>query len=366
LHSRTTEWISPTGLPPIFTTKFGKAAPAILVDFPNPPHNRRSIRKPESDEPGMIHPRSATIGLLLLALLTAACTPAPGAPVAAPTSRPSPTSEPSATRTAAITLTITPLPTTTLLEYPNILLPGIDRLQEIFRTGDQGGMRRGVFSKVGDSITANGFFLVPFGLGDYSLGEYAYLQDVIRFYLTENAGEANSFVHDSFAARTSWRAEHVLDPAKTRAPCPAGESPLACEFRIVQPAVTVIMLGTNDVMAGTGIGNYEETLRKIILFSLNRGSIPILTTLPVLTGKDADPYNTVIRDLAARWEIPLIDLSAALAALPHQGVGPDGIHLSWVEPAIFEAPYLRHGLTVRNLLTLQALNAVGRSFPPDA
>lgn len=316
----------------------------------------------------MIHPRAAILWLLLLALLPAACapaTPSPSAPTAAPTTRPSPTPEPTATPTATITLADTAFPTPALPDYPNILLPGIDRLQEVFRTGAQGGIRRGVFSKVGDSITANGLYLVPFGIGNYSLGEHTYLQDVIQFYLTEHAGEANSFAHDSFAARTSWRAKHVLDPAKARSPCEAGESPLACEFRIVQPAVAVIMLGTNDVMAGTGIGNYRETMRKIIIFSLNRGIIPMLTTLPILTGKDAGPYNAVIRDLAARWEIPLIDLSAALAALPNSGVGPDGIHLSWIEPAIFEAPYLQHGMTVRNLMTLQALDAVWRSFPPS-
>ena len=116
-------------------------------------------------------------------------------------------------------------------------------------------------------------------------------------------------------------------------------------------------------MASTG--NYRETMRRIVQFSLDRGILPILTTLPVLAGKDVEPYNAAIRGLALEREIPLIDLSAALAALPNQGLAPDGIHLSWVEPAVFEPQYLRHGMTVRNLLTLQALDAVWRSYPPD-
>jgi hypothetical protein len=80
-------------------------------------------------------------------------------------------------------------------------------------------------------------------------------------------------------------------------------------------------------------------------------------------GKDIAPYNAVIRGLAERWEIPLIDVSAELAGLPNGGVGLEGIHLSRVESAVFEAPYLKHGMTVRNLLTLQARDSVWRSFP---
>jgi hypothetical protein len=224
-------------------------------------------------------------------------------------------------------------------------------------------MRADVFSKIGDSITANGMFLVPFGTGDYSLGGYGFLQEVIDFYSRETARTANSFANDSLAARTSWRAEHVLDPAKARPPCAPGESPLACEFRIVRPAVAVIMLGTNDAMAPAG--NFRETMRRIVVFALDRGIIPILTTIPELRGKDVGPYNAAIRGLAVEWEIPWIDLHAALAALPNQGLGPDGIHLSWVEPAVFEPKYLQHGMTMRNLLTLQALDAVWRSYPNE-
>lgn len=314
----------------------------------------------------MIRLKAISTAFLFLGILSTACapvTPPPSSPSVTPATLPSRTPEPTETPTAAITISPTPSPTAPLPEYPNITLPGIDRLREIFRTGETGGMRSGIFSKVGDSITANVFFLVPFGTGDYSLGEYGYLQEVILFFSRENAREGNSFVNESMAARTSWRAEHVLDPAKARSPCAAGESPLACEYRIVRPAIAVIMLGTNDAMASTG--NFQETMRKIVLFSLNRGIIPILTTLPAMLGKDVEPYNAVIRDLAFRWEIPMIDLSTALSALPNQGLGPDGIHLSWVEPAVFEPQYLKHGMTVRNLLTLQALDAVWRSFPPD-
>jgi hypothetical protein len=311
---------------------------------------------------GTIHPKAASVWCLLLTILSAGCartTPPYSPPTIPPVSTPSRTSEPTATLTASATTS----PTITLPEYPNIILPDVERLREIFREGARQGMRAAVFSKVGDSITSNNYFMVPFGTVDYDLGEYGYLQDAIEYYLQENALEANSFVHDSFAARTSWRAEHVLDPARSIPPCEAGESPLLCEYRIVRPAAAVILLGTNDAMSPTG--SYEESMRRIVVLSLNRGIIPILTTLPDLRGKDVSLFNAVIRGLAAAWELPLIDLSSALASLPGKGLTPDGVHLSWLEPAVFEPPYLKYGMTVRNLLTLQALDAVWRSFPSD-
>jgi hypothetical protein len=314
----------------------------------------------------MVIGKDAPVYLLLALALTSACspvTPPPAADEVIPAVAPSRTPNPSSTPSVTITISVTPSPDIPLPSYPNLALPGKSRLVEIFRAGVQSGMRRGVFSKVGDSITANGMFLVPFGSGGYFLGEYGYLQNVIDFFSRENAREENSFANDSLAARTSWRAEHVLDPAKNKPPCEAGESPLLCEFRIVRPAVAVILLGTNDAMAPTR--TFEESMQSIVLLSLNRGIIPILTTLPDLVGRDVAPYNAVIRGLASRWEVPLIDLSAALASLPNRGLAPDGIHLSWVEPAVFEPQFLKHGMTVRNILTLQALDAVWRSFPSD-
>ncbi|MBN1438977.1 MAG: SGNH/GDSL hydrolase family protein [Anaerolineales bacterium] len=304
--------------------------------------------------------------VVFLFLAGTACAPAP-APQAltteAPAVSPVPARAPSDTPPPSPTVppSATPSPAFSPPEYPHITLPRLGRLREIFQTGQGSGKRSAVFSKVGDSITDNNLFLAPFGAGDYSLGEHGYLQEAIGFFSRENARDGNSFVNDSLAAREGWRAEHVLSPAKAQAPCPAGESPLACEYRIVRPAIAVILLGTNDVMAGTP--DFPDSMQTVILQSLESGVIPILTTLPAMIGKDSEPFNVAIRELALVWEIPLIDLSAALAALPNRGLGPDGVHLSWVEPAVFEPPFLKHGMTVRNLLTLQALDAVWRSYP---
>jgi hypothetical protein len=315
-------------------------------------------------KPSMGRRTDTSIASLLFILLSAACAPvSPRPPTKAITVTPSPTRTSTPTVTQTATPTITRSPTSTLPAYPYLALPGIDRLQSILRAGAHAGLKTGVFSKVGDSLTANGIFLAPFGAGNYDLAGYACLQDVIDFFVRETAREGNSFINPSLAAKTGWRAEDVLDPARAPPPCAEDEPPLDCEFRIVRPAIAVILLGTNDAAAPTG--SYEESMEAIIARTLERGILPILSTLPEQENRDVGPYNVFLRDLAQRRDVPLIDLSAALAALPRHGLGPDGIHLSWVEPADFHPQYLSHGMTVRNLLTLQMLDAVWKSYPPS-
>jgi hypothetical protein len=290
--------------------------------------------------------------------------PAEGATAAAPVLlRRTPTPSPSRTQTPSVTITPSLSPTPTVPAYHYLTLPGTDRLREIYRAGQQSGIRSGIFSKIGDSITANKVFLVPFGEGKYDLGEYGYLLDVVLYFSRDPARSGNSFANDSLAAKSGWRAEHVLDPSKAGSVCGAGEAPLTCEYRIVRPSIAVILLGTNDAMAPTG--TFRISMRGIVLYSLNHGVIPILSTIPTMEGKDVEPFNAEIRGLAEEWNIPWIDLNSALASLPHRGLAPDGIHLSWIDPAEFRPPNFSFGMTVRNLLTLQALDAVWRSLPPE-
>jgi hypothetical protein len=309
--------------------------------------------------------RNALFSAICMIALSSACVPASPSPAGSPTTAGtiSIRRTPSQSRTPTVTKTRFFSPTPTPPGYPHITLPDADKLAEIRRKGQAGCMRSGIFSKVGDSLTANGIFMVPFGSAGYFLGEYGYLQDVVDFFSRENARSGNSFVNESLAAQSGWRAEDALDPANAGSICQEGESPLSCEYRTVRPSMVVILLGTNDAAAPTG--SYGESMRKIVVFALNRGIIPILTTLPSMKGTDVEPYNSIIRDLARRWDVPLIDLYAALAALPHAGLAPDGVHLSWIHPADFRPPNLEYGMTVRNLLALQALDAVWKSFPPE-
>ncbi len=244
-----------------------------------------------------------------------------------------------------------------------------ERALEIFQRGQVLGNRANVFSKVGDSITVSSVFFNPIGLGVYDLHDHAGLQPVIDYYTFGIArGTTNSFATPPLAAKVGWRARAVLSPSTADpAICQPDEAPLACEFRLVRPAVALIMLGTNDVPY-TPDDEFDADLRRILDFSIDWGVLPVLSTIPPLyrTGLDgrAEALNAVIVRLAREYEIPLWDYYAALQTLPGTGMYSDGVHPNWAPAgrnADFSPEYLRYGMVVRNLTGLYVLDAVWRT-----
>jgi hypothetical protein len=72
--------------------------------------------------------------------------------------------------------------------------------------------------------------------------------------------------------------------------------------------------------------------------------------------------NQIVVKVAQDYAIPLVNLNRALGELPNDGVDPnDTTHLS--TPAdkavdVFTPANLQYGFTMRNLVTLQALDEV--------
>jgi LysM repeat protein len=254
-------------------------------------------------------------------------------------------------------------------------LPSLDNLtgitghaRAIYDLGQTLGNRPDVFSRVGDSITASPVFLYGIGLGTYQLHDYAQFQAVIDYYSTAAAREnANSFANPSLAAKTNWRAAAVLDPSfADTAICQEGEAPLACEFRLVRPAVALIMLGTNDVPS-TSDANFEADYRRVIEFCLEKGVIPVVSTIPPLfrVGLEgrAEELNVIITALAREYDVPLWDYYSALQGLPGAGMAHDGVHPNSAPAghnADFSAEYLQYGMVVRNLNALYVLDEIWR------
>lgn len=242
------------------------------------------------------------------------------------------------------------------------------RAREIFLRGQELGNRADVFSKVGDSITASDFFLDHIGHGGAVLYDHRYLQPVIDYFSQTPARDHYSFANTSLAARSGWDTFDVLDPSKNRSGlCGAGETPLACEYRLSRPAVALIMFGTND--AGWVDGNdYRYNLTQIVQISIDMGVIPVLSTIPdqidTLGASRIDNFNAIIRSVAAEYSVPLWDYWAALQPLPNRGLGSDGIHpsydITYQETAIFSPGGLTFGYNMRNLTALMVLDAVWR------
>lgn len=310
------------------------------------------------------HRTFALLVVTVFALLLTACQPA-ATPTTAPTA-------------AAPTIVSPVLPALdgfdpasvadiNLADYPVIPVIG-ENARAIYADGLARGNRAGVFSKLGDCMTENPYFLVTFAEGDYDLGEYAGLEAVLAHFSqaparTEN-WDKNSFATLGLAAASGFNIAGPLDATwADPAWCQGGESPAACEYRWARPSVAVIMFGTNDV-AYTDAATYNYFLRTLVAETIDHGVLPLLNTFPT---RPEDPdksllLNRIVAQVAADYDVPLINLNQALAPLPHQGVDPnDTIHLS--VPAdqqvdYFTPEHLQSGFTMRNLVTLQALEAV--------
>ena len=298
--------------------------------------------------------------------LLAACSPlADRTPTAAPT--PAPPTIVSPALPALDSFDSASVAEIDLAAYP--VIPEISaNARAIYQSGLARGNRPDVFSKLGDCMTENPYFLVTFAEGDYDLGAYQDLAPVLERYSqaparTEN-WDKNSFATVGLAAASGFNIAGPLDSTwADPAWCEGGESPAACEYRWARPSLAIIMFGTNDV-AYTDAATYNYFLRTLVAETIDRGVLPLLNTFPT---RPEDPeksrlLNQIVVRVADDYDIPLINLNQALAPLPHQGVDPnDTIHLS--VPAdqqvdYFTEEHLQAGFTVRNLVTLQALQAV--------
>ncbi len=262
--------------------------------------------------------------------------------------------------------------------YVSPFAPAVtDNLRALYSAGRAAGMRGGVFSKVGDSITVNYAFMHPLGWGTFDLGAYTDLQPVIDHFhdAITDADGGTSFTRDSRAADVGWSAWGALEPALVdpEAGCLEDETPLDCEYRQALPAFALIMFGTNDA-SYRSVAEFRADMERIVQTTLDWGIIPILSTIPM---RPEIPdvvavYNAAIAELTADYRLPLWDYAYVMASLPNFGLARDNLHPSSPpsyrpqEAAIFTPEYLQYGYNVRNLTALQLLDAVWRTVDPDA
>ncbi len=266
--------------------------------------------------------------------------------------------------TATQAPTDTPAPTATLTETPTgplaaYFVPATAHARQIFLQGQSFGNRPNVFALVGDSNTDNPNFFGPFDSGNYSLGEYAYLQATIDFF-------RGSFAQHSPAAVGSFNTSKVLDPAYADpGRCLSGEPPLACEYRLQRPSVALILIGTGDHLDWP---NFEGRYRRILDFTLAQGIIPVLLTKAddLESKEQGAPYeftNNVIRRLSQEYDLPLLDLRRAVEGLPNRGCVADGFHYNTPpdgHSADFTGDHLNYGYNMRNFTALLTLDELRR------
>jgi hypothetical protein len=237
-------------------------------------------------------------------------------------------------------------------------------LRSLYLEGKRRALNDRAFSKVGDCMTASPNFLVPFGTGSYTLAEYSALQDVIARFSAPLRENFNAFTHPSLAAASGFNAASVLDATWSDPTlCGFDESPLACEYRHVQPAFALIMFGTNDLKSLTP-SQFDFYLRRVLVETVNRGIIPLVSTFPNQPGfvEQSIFYNRIVARAAADYNLPLINIWRAFEPLPFQGIDPkEPTHMTKPEDgdvASFAPEALLAGHNLHNLLTLQALEAL--------
>lgn len=243
-----------------------------------------------------------------------------------------------------------------------------DSVRQIF---ERAGRRVDIFTMVGDSNTTNGDFMRPLGLeaNTCDLGAYSYLQDTIDFFSTPlRDNVANSFVNStsSIAANKGLGTSAALDPFWATSPlCESRESPVACEYRVSQASIAIIMLGQIDINYARETPDvYRANMEEIVQLSLDNGVVPVLTTLVFLPERDewatSIEYDGILLDLAEQYQIPLINMWRAAQTLPGYGIGPDRSHLAARVGSFcsFTGAEQELGGTLRNLLTLQMLDSL--------
>ena len=193
-----------------------------------------------------------------------------------------------------------------------------DNIQDIFNHGQTLGRDPQVFTRIGDSTIEAPHFFFRFDDEPYHLGDYTYLQRTIEYY-------SGSFNHDSMAVMRGLHTWSVFDPMWSPSECETGEHMLACEFRLYNPSIIFIRLGTND--------RGQEALTRdnfndIISYCIDNGVIPILGTKADRFDGD-NSTNAIIRDLAQVYDLPLWDFDLLAQALPNHGLTSDDVHLSF-------------------------------------
>jgi hypothetical protein len=292
--------------------------------------------------------------------------------------KPSPTATaPAATKAAALKPTITPTGAVTrnpsATEIPAVpVTPGVvnsvsidqalimppavqQNIRGIFARGQTLGRNAHSFSTAGDSTIETPYFMGPFSTTRYNLGGYGYLQPTIDFFV-------GTFGRDSVAVRIGQHSWSVLNPVwSDKKRCEVNESPLACEFRLNQPAVLIIRLGVNDA----GVPKmFDTNLRKIVDYTIEQGVIPILSTKPDQR-EGTGAINDLVKQIAVDYNLPLWDYELVAKTLPGRGLGADGAHMTSYPSADYrlEAAYSR-GHAMQNLTALMVLDKVRQVVNP--
>ncbi len=100
---------------------------------------------------------------------------------------------------------------------------------------------------------------------------------------------------------SGWRVENLLEA-------------VPAVLKRENPEAAIIMIGTNDTGPEGPPASYGPNLEKLLALILDAHCIPILNTIPPRRGRmqGVEKTNTIIRDLAKKLNVPLVDYYAEI------------------------------------------------------
>jgi hypothetical protein len=239
------------------------------------------------------------------------------------------------------------VPVESIVFLPDIV---VDRSREIINRGRALGRDSQAFSKLGDSLIANPHFLTGFDTLRYELGEYEYLQPVIEQF-------GGSFDRYGVAIHAGLHSWGIFDPMwANKEWCQPNEEMVACEFRLNNPSILLILMGSNDAGAPD---NFAYNMRKVVEFSIENGVLPVLTTKADRFEGPENANNIIIREIATEYAIPLWDFDLVAGSIPNRGLIDDQVHLTPFDEFDYTMPEaMQQGHGVHNLTALMVLEAI--------
>jgi hypothetical protein len=244
------------------------------------------------------------------------------------------------------------VPDTAWMKLP--VLPKMsENAKEIYARGIAKGTDPQAFSKIGDCQSIRQYFVGIFDDPNaYHIGDYDYLKPTIDNF-------QGSFDRKSLAVKTGWNVASPLsvlnaDPKQ----CKLDETPLQCEFRVQNPSIAIISMETWT--KDRPISQYEDYLRQIVQFTIDRGVVPILATkADNLEGNHA--INAAIARVAHDYDVPLWNFWRVVQPLPDHGLEADGFHLTNDSNKFNDEKAMEAAWPNRNLTALMALDVVWRA-----
>ena len=220
-------------------------------------------------------------------------------------------------------------------------------------------------------MTASESFLTGFSGDGYDLSDYEDLQALIDYFQrsTNPESKENAFNRPNYATHLGFSTIAALDPTWADAEvCEPNETPLDCEFRVSNSAWALVMFGTNDVIYFDE-PTFDYFLRTVLLTIIEQDVVPIMYTFPERPENPESSlrFNQIIIRIAEDYDLPFINLALAVEPLENKGVDlEDPLHLTLPEDHddvfVFNEETLQAGYTVRNLVTLQALDSLLRAL----